>query len=277
MDKKKFNKNPFFIHERVKSSLIRQDKKNELYNDKYLFTNQTNLSTSNTCVFSKFNSFNRNKVLKIKQLDSPLTRKREKLNLKKVSIKQSVETKKLILKKNRENLDQRKYLRGKLCNLMQRHIVLNENQFHPRKFTESISNVHVKGFKNRFKNLDITSKVGIFTNKYPNLLSDGDKFYSRYFDYFESPDEILANNLTKKEIFQIKTEPEYYNIGGSFRGIEFFKKKNLIDILKEEEKIGIDKRMEFEMQRSLRKSKRKIKGYLNYYTHVMSKRGFVYN
>ena len=62
MDKKKFNKNPFFNHERVKSSLIRQDKKNELYNDKYLFTNQTNLSTSNTCVFSKFNSFNRNKV-----------------------------------------------------------------------------------------------------------------------------------------------------------------------------------------------------------------------
>ena len=52
-----------------------------------------------------------------------------------------------------------------------------------------------------------------------------------------SPDEILANNFTKKEIFLIKTEPGYYNIDGNFNGIDFFKKKNLRDILNEEEKI----------------------------------------
>ena len=45
----------------------------------------------------------------------------------------------------------------------------------------------------------------------------------------------------------------------------------------EEEKIGIHNVMELDMQKSLKKSKRKIRGYLNYYTSVMSRRGLIYN
>lgn len=271
-----FNKKAFIKHERVKSSIIRKNKPVNLFNDKVLLSNPTDLSTTNTCAFSKFSTINKNKVYKISQKNSPFNSKTEKQKIKRL-LKKPIIPKNESIIKNRANLDPKKYIRGKICNLMQKNIILIENQFHPRKFTESISNVHVKGFKNRFKNFDNREKVGIFTNKYPNLLSDGDKFYSRYFDYFMSPDEMLANNFTKKEIFQIKTEPSYYNIGGSFNGIYFFRKKKLRDILNEEEKVGINNIMEVDMKKSLRKSRRKIKSYLNYYTSVMSRRGFVHN
>ena len=102
------------------------------------------------------------------------------------------------------------------------------------------------------------------------------KFYSRYFDYFVSPDEILVNNFNKDEIFLIKTEPGYYNFGESFNNVYFFKKKKLKDILNEEEKIGINNIMEVDLKKSLDKTKRKIKSYLNYYTSVMSRRGFIH-
>ena len=159
---------------------------------------------------------------------------------------------------------------------MQKNIILCESKFHPRKFTESISNVHVKGFKNRFKNLDDRNKVGIFTNKYPSILNNGEKFYSRYFDYFMSLDEILAKNFNSKEIYQIKTDPGFYNIGGSFTGVNFFKRKKLRDTLNQEEKIGIDNIMEADMIKSLKNSRRKIRSYLNYYTSIMSRRGFIH-
>ena len=56
----------------------------------------------------------------------------------------------------------------------------------------------------------------------------------------------------------------------------FLKKKKLKDILNEEEKVGINNIMEVDMQKSLQKSRRKIKSYLNYYTSVMSRRGFIH-
>lgn len=280
MDKKMFNKNQTFRHDRVKSSLIKSDKSINPYNNKILFSNNTNLSTMNTLSYnkSKFNTINRNKdIYKIKSIKSPFSQEKEKLNLKRIKIKQTP----IITKKNSSiispyDISKKKYLRGKLCNLMQKNIILCESKFHPRKYTESISNVHVKGFKNRFKNLDDRNKVGIFTNKYPSILNNGDKFYSRYFDYFMSPDEILAKNFNSKEIYQIKTDPGFYNIGGSFTGVNFFKRKKLRDTLNEEEKIGIKNIMEADMIKSLRKSRRKIKSYLNYYTSIMSRRGFIH-
>ena len=116
----------------------------------------------------------------------------------------------------------KKFLRGKLLYLVKKNIILCEKKFNPTMFTESISNTHIKEFKNKFRNLDNRNKVGIFTNKFPSILNQGNKFYTRYFDYFISPDELLNKNFTKEEIFQIKADPIYFNFGGNFNNVNFF-------------------------------------------------------
>ena len=116
----------------------------------------------------------------------------------------------------------KKFLRGKLLYLLKKNIILCESKFNPLSFTESISNVHLKEFKNKFRNMDNRTKVGIFTNKFPQILDQGNKFYSRYFDHFISPDELLYKNFTKEEIFQIKADPIYFNLGGNFNNVYFY-------------------------------------------------------
>ena len=267
-------KNFYLKQNRVKSSI----KPKIPYKDRNLFYNISNISTSNTCTLPKYNNLSKNKVYKPRKINTPFlssNKKKEKLDKKQIIKKPEI---KLNIPAYSADAKSKKYLRAKLCHLMHKSIVLCEKKFHPRKFTESISsNIRFKDFKNKFKNFNDTFKVGIFTNKYPSILNFGDKFYSRYFDYFMSPDELLVNNFNKKEIFQIKTEPNYYNIDGIFNDVNFFKKKNLKDVLNEEEKIGINNIMESDMNKSLNKTKRKIKSYLNYYTHVMSKKGFIHN
>ena len=276
MQKKKI----FSMHNRVKSSFQKTNKINEPFNYKNLLTNNTNLSTSNTIKHSNFNTINGSKFKRIK-LKSPFSQTKEKkINIKKIKFDLPSSQQNYFKNFNSispYDINLKKQLRGKLCKLMKNSIILCESNFHPRKYTESIANKQIKDFKNRFKNFNDTVKVGIFTNKYPSILSFGDKFYSRYFDYFTSPDEILSKNFTKKEIFQIKTDPGFYNIGGNFNGVNFFKKKNLKDILNEEEKIGINNIMEVDLKKSLQKTKRKINDYLNYYTSVMSRKGFIHN
>ena len=273
------NKKIFSLHNRVKSSFKKSNKVNEPFNYKILLTNHTNLSTTSTIKHPDYNTINGKKIKRIK-LRSAFSQDNEK--------KMSIKKMKNDLPHQRQNfqnfnsisdhdINLKKHLRAKLCKLMQNNIILCEKKFHPRKYTESISNVHIKGYKNRFRNFDDKVKVGIFTNKYPSILNGGDKFYSRYFDYFTSPDEILFKHFTKKEIFQIKTDPGYFNIGGNFKGVNFFKKKNLKDILNEEEKIGINNIMEADLKKSLSQTKRKIRSYLNYYTSVMSRKGFINN
>ena len=277
------DKKTFSLEKRVRYSIKQTNKLLELFNNKYLLTTNTNLSSANTKANtnSNFNTINSNKIKRIKLKSAFSQQKEKKMNIKKIKFVPHFP------KPNNKNFNSispspydtniKKNLRGKICKLMRRNIILCESKFHPRKYTESISNVHVKEFKNRFKNFDDRFKVGIFTNRYPSILNVGDKFYSRYFDYFTSPDEILSKNFTKQEIFQIKTDPGYYNIGGNFNGVNFFKKKKLKDILNEEEKIGINNIMEVDLKKSLDKTKRKIKSYLNYYTSVMSRRGFIHN
>ena len=169
----------------------------------------------------------------------------------------------------------KKFLRGKLLYLVKKNIILCEKKFNPTMFTESISNTHIKEFKNKFRNLDNRNKVGIFTNKFPSILNQGNKFYTRYFDYFISPDELLNQNFTKKEIFQIKADPIYFNFGGNFSNVNFFKKRTLKETLNEEEKIGPTKLLDVTMQKSLKQTKKRIQKYLNYYTSVMSRQGFI--
>ena len=276
MQKKKI----FSMHNRVKSSFQKTNKINEPFNYKNLLTNNTNLSTSNTIKHSNFNTINGSKFKRIK-LKSPFSQSKDKkINIKKIKFDLPYSQQNYFKNFNSispYDINLKKQLRGKLCKLMKNSIILCESNFHPRKYTESIANKQIKDFKNRFKNFNDTVKVGIFTNKYPSILNFGDKFYSRYFDYFTSPDEILSKNFTKKEIFQIKTDPGFYNIGGNFNGVNFFKKKNLKDILNEEEKIGINNIMEVDLKKSLSQTKRKIRSYLNYYTSVMSRKGFINN
>ena len=169
----------------------------------------------------------------------------------------------------------KKFLRGKLLYLVKKNIILCEKKFNPTMFTESISNVHVKEFKNKFRNLDNRNKVGIFTNKFPSILNQGNKFYTRYFDYFISPDELLNQNFTKEEIFQIKADPIYFNFGGNFSNVNFFKKRTLKETLNEEEKIGPTKLLDVTMKKSLKQTKKRIQKYLDYYTSVMSRQGFI--
>ena len=171
-------------------------------------------------------------------------------------------------------LEDKKFLRGKLKYLVKNNIILCEKKFNPKSFTESISHVHVKEFKNRFRNINNRNKVGIFTNKFPAILNTN-KFYSRYFDYFISPDELLNKNFNKKEIFQIKTDPNYFNFGNNYKNVSFFKKKTLKETLNEEEKIGPNNLMEASLKKSLKQTKKRIGGYLNYYTSVMSRQGFI--
>ena len=169
----------------------------------------------------------------------------------------------------------KKTLRAKLLYLLNKNIILNEKKFNPLSFTESISIIQVKNFKNKFKNLDNRTKVGIFTNKYPEILNQGNKFYSRYFDYFISPDELLYKNFSKKEIFQIKSDPIFFNLGSDFNNVNFFKKKTLKETLNEEEKIGTNKVIDFTMKKSLKLTKKRIQKYMDYYTSVMAKKGIL--
>ena len=157
--------------------------------------------------------------------------------------------------------------------LLNKNIILNEKKFNPLSFTESIANIQVKIFKNKFKNLDNRTKVGIFTNKYPEILNQGNKFYARYFDHFISPDELLYKNFTKKEIFQIKSDPIFFNLGSDFNNVNFFKKKSLKETLNEEDKIGTDNVIDFAMKKSLKLTKKRIQKYMDYYTSVMAKKG----
>ena len=200
-----------------------------------------------------------------------------KFSLKRKSLKKravSVATRKTKLFNEKEK---KQFLRGKLRYLVKNNIILCEKKFNPKSFTESISNVHFKEFKNRFKNINTRNKVGIFTNKFPSILNTGNKFYTRYFDYFISPDELLKQNFNKNEIFQIKTDPNYFNFGNKYNNVSFFKKKTLKEILNEEDKIGANKLMDISLKKSLKQTKKRIGEYLNYYTSVISRQGFIVN
>lgn len=170
----------------------------------------------------------------------------------------------------------KKFLRGKLLRLIKKNIILCERKFNPTSFTESLSIKPVNEFRNKFRNLDNKHKVGIFTNKYPKVLSQCNHFYSRYFDFFISPDELLKENFTKEEIFQIKADPVYFNFGSNFENVNFFQKKTLKDTLNEEDKIGSPTELiDIELKKSLKKTKKRIGKYLDYYTSIMSQKDFL--
>ena len=169
----------------------------------------------------------------------------------------------------------KKVLRGKLRNLLNKNIVLNEDKFSPLSFTESISPKFIKAYKAKFHPLDDRLKINIFTSVNPCVLNSEDKFYTRYFDYVLSPDELLSKNFTQKEIYEIKNDPFYFQFGSHYNNVEFFKKKTLTDTLNEEAKIGRKEMIKHDLKESLKKTHKKIDGYLDYYTYVMSQKDFI--
>ena len=202
---------------------------------------------------------------------------KEKININQKSIFKN-RTLSVNQKKKKDYLkepESKKALRGKLRYLIKNNIILCEKNFNPRNFTESITHKRIKEFKSRFKNIDYKNKVGIFTNKYPDLLNNGNKFYTRYFDNFISPDELLNRYFDKNEIFLIKSDPVFFNFGPNFQNVKFFKKKTLKETLDEEEKIGQNKILDVTMKKSLNQTKKKIGSYLNYYSSIISKQGFI--
>ena len=205
----------------------------------------------------------------------PLSKEKIKLNQKHIFKNRAISMNQDRKSKYFNEPESKKILRGKLRYLIKNNIILCEKKFHPRNFTESITHKRVKEFRSRFKNLDVRNKVGIFTNKFPALLNSGNKFYTRYFDYFISPDELLNQYFNKEEIFQIKSDPVFFNFGPNFQNVKFFKRKTLKETLNEEEKIGQSKIIDVTMKKSLHQTKKKIGSYLNYYTSIISKQGFI--
>ncbi len=169
----------------------------------------------------------------------------------------------------------KKVLRGKLQSLLNKNILLNEDKFSPLSFTESISPKFIKEYKVKFHPLDDRYKINIFTSVNPCVLNAEDKFYTRYFDCVLSPDELLAKNFTQKEIYEIKNDPFYFQFGSHYNNVAFFKKKTLTDTLNEEEKIGRKEMIKHDLKESLKKTHKKIDGYLDYYTYVMSQKDFI--
>ncbi len=169
----------------------------------------------------------------------------------------------------------KKILKGKLRSLLNNNIILNEDKFSPLSFTESISPKFIKEYKVKFHPLDDRYKINIFTSVNPCVLNAEDKFYTRYFDCVLSPDELLAKNFTQKEIYEIKNDPFYFQFGSHYNNVDFFKKKTLTDTLNEEEKIGRKEMIKHDLKESLKKTHKKIDGYLDYYTYVMSQKDFI--
>ena len=83
------------------------------------------------------------------------------------------------------------------------------------------------------------------------------------------------NIFNKNEILLIKSDPVFFNFGPSFQNVKFFKRKTLKETLDEEEKIGQSKIIDVTMKKSLNQTKKKIGSYLNYYTSIISKQGFI--
>ena len=73
----------------------------------------------------------------------------------------------------------------------------------------------------------------------------------------------------------IKSDPVFFNFGPSFQNVKFFKKKTLKETLNEEEKIGHNKILDVILKKSVNQTKKKIGGYLNYYSSIISKQGFI--
>lgn len=169
----------------------------------------------------------------------------------------------------------KKILKGKLRSLLNNNIILNEDKFSPLSFTESISPKYIKPYKNKFKPLDDRLKINIFTSVNPQVLNRENKFYTRYFDYVLSPDELLSKYFTNREIIEIKNDPFYFQFGHKYHNVDFFKKKSLTDTLNEEEKIGREEIIKHDLKKSLKKTTKKIESYLDYYTYVMSKKDFI--
>lgn len=91
------------------------------------------------------------------------------------------------------------------------------------------------------------------------MLDKGRNFYRRFHDDFITVEELIFKNFSDDEILLMKTDPKFFQLEAKiFKDLDLFKKKKLVDIIKDEENIdiilnGIRKKVEktnkFPMQR----------------------------
>ena len=272
---KSFNQKPVYANILSPISPIRKNSNNKNYKNIKNLTSFNESSTATNYILKRDKS-----SYSFRTNPKEFQNSRNFLNLNEKNTKKRIasNTHAPIIKKRFRFSDEpvwKKFLRGKLLYLLKKNIILCEKKFNPITFTESISHYRPKEFKNKFRNIDSRVKVGIFTNKFPQILNQGNKCYSRYFDHFISPDELLYQNFTKEEIFQIKSDPVYFNLGDNFSNVKFFKRKSLKDTLNEEEKLSPQKLNEIAMKKSLKQTKKRIQKYMDYYTSIMSKQGII--
>lgn len=169
----------------------------------------------------------------------------------------------------------KKCLKGRLQCLLKNNIVISEKLFNPIEFIGNIANNKVLQFDKKFKNFERNSELNFYTNKFPSLLNNRGAFYSRYFDNFQSIDELIQKNFTKEEIFQIKADPNYFISNKNYTNVNFFQRRSLTQTLNDEEKVGIKQLVDEQLKSSLEKTKKKVNKYINYYTLVMSNKDFI--
>lgn len=258
-------------------SPYRINKTKSSYNNKITNNNTTTLNNINT----DYTNFQSKKKISYPLIRPYSTKKSPYLRINTLNNKNNILNKKYKPSDFQRHFSDeplwKKTLKGKLLHLLKNNIILNEDKFNPLSFVESIAPKVEGEFKNKFKPLDDRLKVNIFTNNFPTVLLFNEKFYTRYFDYFLSIDELLKKNFTDEEIFQIKSDPFYFKFDNKYNNVEFFKKKSLTEQLNEEEQIGIKKIVKHDLKESLKITNKKIRKYLDYYTYVMSQKDFISN
>ena len=258
-------------------SPYRINKTKSSYNNKITNNNRTTLNNINT----DYTNFQSKKKISYPLIRPYSTKKSPYLRINTLNNKNNILNKKYKPSDFQRHFSDeplwKKTLKGKLLHLLKNNIILNEDKFNPLSFVESIAPKVEGEFKNKFKPLDDRLKVNIFTNNFPTVLLFNEKFYTRYFDYFLSIDELLKKNFTEEEIFQIKSDPFYFKFDNKYNNVEFFKKKSLTEQLNEEEQIGIKKIVKHDLKESLKQTNKKMRKYLDYYTYVMSQKDFISN
>ena len=148
-----------------------------------------------------------------------------KIDLKKKSIKKrakSVNTKKLKLFTDKEK---KQFLRGKLRYLIKNNIILCEKKFNPKSFTESISNVQVKEYKNRFRNINYrNNNAEIFSKKKIEEISKSDE--ERYKAIEDLKNILGLSKLERIELFDNSHLFGTYYVGGMVVYRDFLPDRN---------------------------------------------------
>ncbi len=94
-----------------------------------------------------------------------------------------------------------------------------------------------KNIHNPNETYRIKKKIGIITQKNPELLDDKRYIVNRYEDFYVTPEELLKNNFSENDLNIIKSNPDYFMLDKELFGeAEFMQQKRLAETIEEEDK-----------------------------------------